>query len=159
MAIANKINVNDTIYDVHDVRISTGTSEPSGGNNGDIYFQKVGVLTSDNGWSYFYRPDGYVEMWKVAEYSSSSWYAWGSAGTRVIDNPISSDDCKYPITFASAPMVEISAYGEFSGWVYSNTNSNYVSNVQYCRPIGVATLSNSATHSCTICYHVLGVPA
>ena len=47
MGSAKQLNVNNTIYDINDIRVSTGTAAPSGGTNGDIYFRKVGAVDSN----------------------------------------------------------------------------------------------------------------
>ena len=50
MADVNKLNVGSNEYELRDARISTGTGAPSGGSDGDIYFQRGdNVVHTQNG--------------------------------------------------------------------------------------------------------------
>ena len=63
MANVNKLNINDVEYGLEDARISTGDNNPSGGSNGDIYFQtKTNIVKTSDGWSYIIGPNGMCRM-------------------------------------------------------------------------------------------------
>jgi len=161
MANINKLNVGGNEYELRDARISTGTGAPSGGSNGDIYFQRGdNVVHTQNGWSWTIGANGLCRLWREMNIgnlwmgSGSYGGTWGDAYFRdkVVWN------AAYPITFKETPAVFwVPECDSYNLWIFSDWESETASTTMApgcgCARYGSAQTSTSVK----IYYLVIGL--